>query len=657
MALLGVQFLYPFNAYATPLTARIAGQDRYETVKKTTEYCFGTKVDNIVLATGTGFADAVSSEVMAQRLNAPLLLVGGQGITQEEALDFIHNNLAINGKIHLIGGSGVFKADFSTLLRSKGVNNVEQFGGLDKYHTNSMLLEKSEVPQGSPIFMTSGDDFPDSMAISNIAANKGWPILFTNKAGIIDNSLDYVRELKPSTIYIVGGYAVVPQSIESEMAILAPQSKIVRISGEDRYATLAQVFKTFNLSPTNLVLAADSNLSDAFSASTIAAKTGDPFVMVDAKSETPPKGVADYLFEHKKTDIGIISVGGSAVVSNQLVSSISNLLDGSAELNSIYSIANLNVVLTAGDTFNFPQTMKSLLYDSTTVETPVTWGSTTLDTSTTGVYSFSGSVAGFPQSVKLTVTINKKKESYENLRTALITKLGSSVNNVGISFQDLTTGTTFSINGDQKFLAASTAKVPRVLILYDLIREGKVNENQLSYYKQSEYEGGTGIMQYGNLKQPFSFTTLAQNAMQHSDNIAMRMIGDNMCEQAEEGARVRKLIGHDMYNGDNNILSANDARLIMNTLYTGASKGDVGYQKIVGWLKTTDFHDRLDKDMTHSVVAHKIGNLNEATNDIGIFYTNRPYILTVYTSYLSSPNSMITSISDIVYDYQAIYGS
>ncbi|MGI6120655.1 MAG: serine hydrolase, partial [Desulfosporosinus sp.] len=305
----------------------------------------------------------------------------------------------------------------------------------------------------------------------------------------------------------------------------------------------------------------------------------------------------------------------------------------------------------------FPTTVKALLYDSTYVDLPVTWEQTTLDTTVPGTYSLKGKVSGFPNDVLLKGTIKPKPESYEKLKDALVKLLGTNLKNVGISFCDLTHGTTFSLNGDKQFLAASTAKVPIVMILYDLIKEGRLTEEQLVTYKSWEYQGGTGILQYRDLSKPIPFRTLAEYAIRYSDNIAIIMIQNNMCKRSELNERLRTMIGSDLNNGKDNILTANQAQAILKILYHGANEGNVGYQQIVEWLKNTVFHDRLDRNIEHSIVAHKTGNLREATNDIGIFYTNKPYILTVYTSFLSKPNAVISSISDLVYDYQAKYGN
>ncbi|MBE6047004.1 MAG: serine hydrolase [Clostridium sp.] len=48
-------------------------------------------------------------------------------------------------------------------------------------------------------------------------------------------------------------------------------------------------------------------------------------------------------------------------------------------------------------------------------------------------------------------------------------------------------------------------------------------------------------------------------------------------------------------------------------------------------MKQTTTHDRIDKYIPNDIVAHKIGDYERYVNDIGIIYTDEPYILAIYT--------------------------
>ena len=69
-------------------------------------------------------------------------------------------------------------------------------------------------------------------------------------------------------------------------------------------------------------------------------------------------------------------------------------------------------------------------------------------------------------------------------------------------------------------------------------------------------------------------------------------------------------------------------------------------------MKNTIFHDRMDKYIPHNLVAHKIGNYGAYINDVGIVFTERPYIFVMYTYGNSNGYEDIARISEIIYNYQ-----
>lgn len=656
LIVLGLQLFLPENTFALGTINRLSGQDRYETAKVIAAAAYSGSIDNIILATGNNFADVISASVLAGKLNAPILLVNRTISQSDAAMDYVAEHLNKTGTIYLIGGSGTLGQEFSTALNDMGYRNIVRLGGIDRYETDAVIAETCNNAVSTPIFVASGENFSDALSVSSIAANKGWPILLVQKNVVPDSIRDYIVRQQPSEIYLIGGTSVIPTSIEAKLSSFASNTVIHRIAGENRYDTCAQVLQKFYSVPSTLFLATGANFPDALVGGVLAAGTNDPLVLIDPKMPTPPQKIASYLATLAGSDTGLTTFGDTSVVSDLLVNNISKIISGTAAIDDIYAIPNLATTVYVGDPIPSPATIRALLYDSTYMEVPVTWEQTDLSATIPGTNSVKGHVSGYASAVYLNVIVIPKLETYVNLKNSLIQMLGSRLSNVGVSFCDLTNGTSFSLNGGQQFLAASTYKVPLVMILYDLIAEGRLTEKQLVTFRESEYEGGTGILQYGDLSKPISYSTLAEYAIRYSDNIAAIMIQDNICGRTELLARYKALIGHDLYNGTSKVLTANDAMGVLKKLYTGADNGNIGYQKIVAWLKNTDFHDRLDRDLDHAIVAHKIGNLYGATNDIGIFYTDKPYILTVYTSNLSNPNDVIARISDMVYDYQEKYG-
>jgi len=55
--------------------SRLSGQSRYQTARDISEDFNNSKCDNVILAYGNDFPDALSASVLSKKFNAPILLV------------------------------------------------------------------------------------------------------------------------------------------------------------------------------------------------------------------------------------------------------------------------------------------------------------------------------------------------------------------------------------------------------------------------------------------------------------------------------------------------------------------------------------------------------------------------------------------------------
>lgn len=224
--------------------------------------------------------------------------------------------------------------------------------------------------------------------------------------------------------------------------------------------------------------------------------------------------------------------------------------------------------------------------------------------------------------------------------------MGGEYTNISVDYLDLSTGEEFKINSNEIEHTASTIKVPVVMIVLDMINSGEIKETDtMEYDEASDYEDGAGELQYIDKSSPISIMQLCEYAIKYSDNIAVNMlvrrIGyDNIVPI------LKTRVGVDW--GDKpNQASTNGMTQILKRIY---NEGNPYYAKEIEWLKNTIFHDRLDKYINECSVAHKIGDYGAYTHDVGIVYSDKPYILSVYTHGLSNSYEQIAQISKIVYD-------
>jgi len=304
----------PSNA-SNKTSSRYEGPNRYSTATAIANKLKHDKFNNVVIAYGYDFPDALSGSVLASKVNAPILLVGNSVGNSSETLNFIKNNVSKSGTIYLLGGEGVVKNEIVNDLKNSGFTNFKRLGGANRYETNALINNELNVPKGTPVAIASGLNFPDALSISGAAGKNQMPIFLVGKE-ISQDTINRIKEISPSTIYIAGGTGVV--STKTENALRGISNNIVRFDGSDRYDTSLKIANHFSKNADNILVANALNFPDALSGSVLASKTNSPVILV------PPKGNVSKQkqFVDNNNVQHVIAVGGEDVVSKQVVNDL-----------------------------------------------------------------------------------------------------------------------------------------------------------------------------------------------------------------------------------------------------------------------------------------------------------------------------------------------
>ena len=241
-------------------------------------------------------------------------------------------------------------------------------------------------------------------------------------------------------------------------------------------------------------------------------------------------------------------------------------------------------------------------------------------------------------------------EYFGNLETAISSKISEYGDSIGLTFYDIKTKRTISFNGDKTFIAASTSKVPLNMLLLNKVASGEIEEDTTIKYTDEDYEGGAGILQNQDLSSPIDIFTLSKYSIIYSDNIATKMISNLMGGKDIVFKQYDDILGYEANHTDNAI-TANDAAQYLKVLYFNKDDNPY-YDTLLDNMKNTVYHDRIDKYIDQSLVAHKIGDYETYVNDIAIVYANAPYILTIYTNNVVDAKEIIAETSQIIFDYQ-----
>lgn len=192
------------------------------------------------------------------------------------------------------------------------------------------------------------------------------------------------------------------------------------------------------------------------------------------------------------------------------------------------------------------------------------------------------------------------------------------------------------------------------MVAYNLARNGKLNLSEGLIYCNKYFESGTGILQgqiHTTLKSPISVQKLLNLSIIYSDNIATNMITSHLGGFMTVKKAVCNITGiTDLENTSINNITPEMEFSLFKKLYD--EKDDQYYSHLINVMKETEFHDRIDKYIPHEIADHKIGNYGTYTNDVGIIFTDKPYIFVMYVDGISHAENLIADLSKIIYEQQ-----
>lgn len=288
----------PINAYAANnRVTRINGSDRYGTsIEIGKKFVGDESVDAVILASGKDYPDALTGSILSKKYNAPIILVDYDPKTSMEQIAFIQSRLNPNGKVYLLGGEKNINNNYINYLKQIGYENIERIGGVDRYETNTKIVEKAEVKEGTPVIIASSKSFADALSMSPISGAKQYPILLTEKDTLTSSAIKQIEEIKPKEVFIAGGVGAISDEVQNEIKDIIANTKgneVIRLSGKDRYETSMEILNHFSkeLKDESIFIASGKTFPDALSGSALASKTESPILLsnsqtiVDSKPE------------------------------------------------------------------------------------------------------------------------------------------------------------------------------------------------------------------------------------------------------------------------------------------------------------------------------------------------------------------------------------
>ncbi|WP_431218130.1 cell wall-binding repeat-containing protein [Leifsonia xyli] len=193
-----------------PVT-RLGGSDRYETAQKIAAYAFPNATKAYV-ATGFGFADALSAGPVAAKLGAPLLLVGTPTFDAGTAAFFASRSIT---QAVVVGGTSVVSAGWVQGAQAAGIS-VTRVGGSSRFETSTQITATAfSTNGGSNVYLASGVNWPDALVAAAAAGSVPKPLLLSNTGCVPRTVGDQLVRLGTTSLKVVGGTSALTSDVNT----------------------------------------------------------------------------------------------------------------------------------------------------------------------------------------------------------------------------------------------------------------------------------------------------------------------------------------------------------------------------------------------------------------------------------------------------------
>ena len=174
---------------------RLAGADRYATSRAVVQQ-IGPGINNLMIATGRNFPDALSAVPAANAFGrGALLLVDGTRTSLDDATRTLLN-ARTSADFWVVGGTGA----------------VVRLSGADRYATSQAVAFQFFV-QADEAYLANGSGFADALAAGPAAADAGAPVYLTRQTCIPTVIYDDILAVFANRIILVGGTGVLTNGV------------------------------------------------------------------------------------------------------------------------------------------------------------------------------------------------------------------------------------------------------------------------------------------------------------------------------------------------------------------------------------------------------------------------------------------------------------
>lgn len=222
--------------------------------------------------------------------------------------------------------------------------------------------------------------------------------------------------------------------------------------------------------------------------------------------------------------------------------------------------------------------------------------------------------------------------------------------NVGLYYRALGGEEVETHNPDLPLVAASVIKIPIMVTAFRDIAAGRLDENEIFSIKHGDKMPSCGALTYMHDGLEVTLSDLITLMIILSDNTATNLLIDRLTpdhvNRTMEALGIpgialrRRLFDMELYErGINNTVTARGVGTLLERMATGTLLGKDVDGRMIDILLNQRLNGKLPFFLHGKGIrcAHKTGEDDDITHDVGIIYTERPFVLCMLSNKVDVP--------------------
>ena len=233
-----------------------------------------------------------------------------------------------------------------------------------------------------------------------------------------------------------------------------------------------------------------------------------------------------------------------------------------------------------------------------------------------------------------------------------------------VYYKNLVTGEIINYNGDVPMMAASVIKIPILVETFRQIHTGMLKRDQLYVLKEGDKMPSCGCLNRMHEGLNLTLQDLYNLMIILSDNTAtnilirvlggVEVINNSLAEMGYHTCRVNRLLfdTEASARGIENYVSGVEIADMLEKMYRGKLIDEASSREMLEILKSQRLKNKIPFDFQGCVpIAHKTGEDDGITHDVGIIFGSQPFILCCLSNETDCPgfNRFIQKIAWALY--------